>query len=255
MCSPSPKGRRPRSEELCKVHLISSDVSIPPALNLLPRGGGGENAGLLGSLPKGRKISPRGKAEAAAAGEASRLDQAVARASPRRPAGSRRRAQLRRSTLDGRPEGQSRLQYLSPGAAAAQSVRERNFLLRRPLSGPGVCGGGEARRPPPPGSSSSSPRPVQSTRAPAPRARPPPTLPCPVAATGPPRLRGVGGSRAPALGPRARDGRLLIPRSALGRRAAAGARELPRLSGQRVGSGSFLPGRRSPRGPPPRCLR
>lgn len=122
------------------------------------------------------------------------------------------------------------------------SVRERNFLLRRPLSGPGVCGGGEARRPPPPGSSS-SPRPAQRARASAPRARPPLTPPRPTAVAEPPRLRGVGGSRAAALGPRARGRRWLIPRSAPGRRAAAGARarEQPRLGRAEVGSVSFLP--------------
>lgn len=56
---------------------------------------------------------------------------------------------LRRCPLDGWREGQSRPKYLSPRLQRPPpplllphgSVRERNFLLRRPLRSPGVCRG------------------------------------------------------------------------------------------------------------------
>lgn len=236
MWSPSPKGRLARSEELCKVHLISSDVSIQWALNL--RGGGGENAGLLASLPKGRKISPRAKAEAAAAGEASRLEQAVARASPRRPAGSGRRAQLRCCTLDGRPEGQSRLQYLSPGSrrctvcqgaelpppaaterprrvrgrggAAAASTRLLLLLTAAGSVDPSACSPSEAAAAPAvPGRSDRTPAPPRRGRKPGPGPRSESPGRAPAHSSLRPGEAG-GRGRAGATAPQRAEGRLRL---------------------------------------------
>lgn len=251
MWSPSPKGRLARSEELGKVHLISSDVSIPLSLNL--HGGGGEMQVSSKSSNREEDLPPRGKAEAAAAGEASRMEQAVARASRRRPAGSGRRAELRGCSLDGQPEGQSRPKYLSPGSsrrtvcqgaelpppaaterprrvrgrggAAAAPTRLLLLLAAAGSVDPGACSPSEAAADPAaPGRSDRTPAPPRRGRKPGPG----------------PRSESPG--RAPAHSS-------LRPGEAGGR---AGATAPQRAE---VGSGSFLPGRRPPWGPPPRCLR
>lgn len=199
-------------------------------------------------------LPPRGKAEAAAAGEASRMEQAAARASPRRPAGSGRRAELRCCPLDGRPEGQSRLKYPTPGSrrrtvfqgaelpppAATERPRRvrgegrrgdrphRLLLLAAAASvDPVACSASEAAADPAAlGRRDRTPAPPRRGRKPGPG----------------PRSESPG--RAPAHS-------LLRPGEA-GGRGRAGATAPQRAE---VGSGSFLPGRRPPRGPPPRCLR
>lgn len=82
------------------------------------------------------------------------------------------------------------------------------------------------------------------TQAPAPRARPLLTPPCPAAATEPPRPRGVGRSKAAA--PLSENPGQAPAHSSLspGAAAALGSREQSRLGRAEVSCVSFLPGRR-----------
>lgn len=201
--------------------------------------------------PGGR--SPTSRESRGSGGGRSKQNGAVARASRRRPAGCGRRAELRCCPLDGPPEGQSRPKYLSPGSsrrtvcqgaelpppaaterprrvrgrggAAAAPTRLLLLLAAAGSVDPGACSPSEAAADPAaPGRSDQTPAPPQRGRKPGPG----------------PRSESPG--RAPAHSS-------LRPGEAGGR---AGANAPQRAE---VGSGSFLPGCRPPRGPPPRCLR
>lgn len=107
-----------------------------------------KNKGLLGSRPtRGEGLPPRRETEAAAPGEVAETADAaswlrapgIAPTLPtRRPA---RRASAPQIPAPSRPP--------PPLLLPHGSVSERNFLLGRPLRGPGVCGGRERGAAPP----------------------------------------------------------------------------------------------------------
>lgn len=153
-----------------------------------------------------------------------------------RPPGPGRPGELPRCPLDSRREGHPRPKYLRPPGRRRRrrrcyphgSVRERNFLLGRPLRSPGVWGGGGERGAAPAGSSSSR-RPVMLTPAPAPGARPPLPSLRRVAVTESPRLRRVRRSRAAAARSESPGEAPAHSSLSAGEAAAPGAREQPRL--------------------------
>nr|KAF6291030.1 hypothetical protein mMyoMyo1_009400 [Myotis myotis] len=227
-----PKAARPdpRSQS-GKVPFAASEARVPRSLTL----GGGKNQGLLGSRPTGRAVSHR----AGRTGSRSRT--------PAPPDTAPAPGRARHCPPDGWRAGHPRPEPQRPpgrrrvaAVATARLCQERNFLLRRPLRSPGVARGGSAGRPAGSSSSSSSSRrPVELTRAPAPRARPPLSPPRPDALTEPPRLR--GGRRSRAAAPRSESAGPAPAHSSLGSGEAAAA---PSAREQRRLGRGGRPGRR-----------
>lgn len=142
--SPAPGGSLTRSEQLQKVHFTSSDASIPDSLNL--RGAKirvssevGQRGGLSPTSP-GSRSSGAGRSGRRSEAPGSGLGDSCAALTGRLA----RRASASQVPAPSRPPPTPQPLLLPHG-----SVRERNFLLGRPLRSPGVCGGRE-RRPPPP---------------------------------------------------------------------------------------------------------
>jgi len=106
-----PKGRLTRSEELQKVHLTTSDASIPEPVHL----GGGKIRGSSEVCQQGRKEVSRLAGKAKRRRRAKPREGSLARPRlPTPPPGSTLRGELRRCPLDGRREGHSRPKCLRP---------------------------------------------------------------------------------------------------------------------------------------------
>lgn len=111
MWSPAPKGSLTRSEELQKVHLTTSDASVPEPLHL----GGGKIRGSSEVGQQGRREVSRLAGKAKRRRRAKSREEGLARPRlPTPPPGSRLRGELRRCPLDGRREGHSRPKCLRP---------------------------------------------------------------------------------------------------------------------------------------------
>lgn len=113
----------------------------------------------------------------------------------------------------------------APGVAAARLSRGRegDGVPNTSAPAPPRALSGAELPPLPSGRPRPAPPPPPSPPPPPQRAPPPASRPSPAAGAEPPRLGGVRGNRAAALGPTTRDRRRLIPRTAWERRAGGSA--------------------------------